>query len=681
MMRPRLVMIALLLSACGMLYAGGRQTLLFNDAWRFHRGDVAGAMKPSYFDEPWDMVDLPHDWRMIPDSLGTVDEQTDTVGWYRKTFTIGPDETDRRVFLCFERIHGRAEIWVNGESVYQSPCSCLPIRVDVTPYLNAPWKHNTVAIRVSGRPWSSTDYRGAGLTHDTWLMKTDSIYLDEWDTRIQTMRVYKRRSRWNADLRLSAMLKNAGTATDGDVEVVVTDPDGEEVFNKLYPVPLKDSTMFSAKLTIAKPRYWSYDNPLVYKAEIRVLAADEVADRVEIPFGISTVEYTPDMGLMCNEEPPLIQGSTLDYNGRLTGYTAFRRAEAQLVGHLQSGGYSAVRCPMGLLSEHFLATCDTLGVMVLVDAFKPIHPDEEWSEQVTVENVRRFRNHPSIVMWCIDDSLREHQMIASVDNSRPIAVSGLLSDSYWSDMHYPLGDRTPLAYRLDAERLVIPITMSISARDTTRTDSVVWLPDVQRWRWPGYEGDTMKVTVCCNNNWVHLYLNDRFVSSARPDKRTHLSTFYVPYAPGKIHASTTIDTRRLWDYNNTKSKIKYIGYFERRFSLYTDATPKRISLSVDRKETSYANGELCFVKIEVLGADDNILPDAELPLTLHVSGPGLIVAAGNSRGMSSSKYRIHTCQGSAMVVIRPFNKGTGTIRLTVYPEELPIEDITVNVSE
>lgn len=680
MIRQRYTIIVLLLLLGQASHANGRQTIQFNDAWRFHRGDASGAMKVNFPDGPWRMVDLPHDWRMVPDSLGIVDEQSDTVGWYRKTFTIRPDDIDKRVFLCFERIHGRAEIWVNGDSVYHSSCSYLPIRVDVTPYLNAPWENNTVAIRVKSMPYTEVGYRGAGITHDTWLLKTENIHLDEWDTQIQTMRVYTRRARWYADLRLSAMVKNAATDTDGNIEVVVTDPDGEEIFNELYPVHLKDSMMFSAKVTIAKPKSWSYDTPTMYKASIRVHTTGGVADMLHIPFGISTVEYTPYMGLICNDETPLIQGSTLSYNGRLTGYTAFSRAEALLAEHLQFNGYSTVRCPMGLLSEHFLTTCDTLGVMVLVDAFSPIHPDEEWSEQVTVDNVKRFRNHPSIVMWCVSDTTHQRQLVASADNTRPIAVTNLLSDSFWSDMRKPLGDRTPLACRLDALRLITPITMSVSARDTTRTDSVVWLPDEQRWRWPGYEGDTMKVTVCCNNDWVHLYLNDRFIGNSRPDKRTHLATYYVPYAPGKLHVSTTIDTRRLWEPNKSRSKIRYIGYFDRSYSLYTDATPKRISLSADRKETSYANGELCFVKIEVLGADDNILPDAELPLTLHVSGPGLIFAAGNNRGLSTSLYKVNTYQGSAMVIIRPI-KGTGSIRLTVYPEELLIEDIAIKIRE
>ena len=666
----------LLLLLSHALHAEERQTL-FNDAWRFHRGDVECAMQSDFSDARWRMVDLPHDWRMEPDSLNLIDRDTDTIAWYRKTFTILPDEVEKRVLLCIERIHGRAEIWVNGNSVYQTPCSSLPIQIDVTPYLYAPWENNTVAIRVCGMPWSDTHYRGAGITHDVWLTKTNHSYLDGWNTQIQTTRVYKKRGRWHADLNLSAMIRNAATDTDGDVEVVVTDPDGDEVFNELYPIHIKDSTVFTTNIKLKDPQSWSYDIPSIYKANLRVKTTDGIADSIQIPFGISTTEYSPYMGLVFNDESPLLQGSLLEYNGRMTGYTAFRRAEALLVEHMQFYGYSAVRCPMGLLSEHFLTACDTLGVMVLVDAFSAIQPDEEWSEQATVDNIKRFRNHPSIAMWCINDTLHEMPIVSAVDNSRPIAVTNLLCDFSWSDERNSIGDKAPLAYELEAKRLVSSITMGISAPDTTQTDSVVWLPEVQRWTWPGYEGKTMRVNIYSKSDWVHLHLNNKLVGSTKLTKKKHQATFYVPYTPGKICASTQFNVYNLWTPKKPRTKIKYIGFSD-IFRINTVGEPDHIYLSADRKETQSADVELCFVKIEVLDADGNVIPDAELPLSLHIRGPGLIMAAGNSKGLSSSLHTLHTYQGSAMVVIRPFN-AMGVIRLTVYPEGLEPEDITIDI--
>lgn len=674
----RFLIFAIFVSFGQIIHADERN--LFNAAWRFHCGDVIAAMHENFFDEHWQMIDLPHDWRISYDSLGVKETRDDNVGWYRKTFTILPSDTMKRVHLCFERIHGQADVWVNGQSVCRSSCSYNPIKIDVTPYLNAPYEVNTVAIRVNSVVGNDVDYRGAGITHDTWLMKTGSIYLDEWGTQIQTVKVYKTRGRWKADLRLSARVRNTAIAKEGDIDVSIISPSGEVVFSKAYPVNLEDSTSFTAKITLQKPQYWSPETTTMYKAVVRASTANGTSDVLHIPFGIQTIEYTPDMGLICNDESFWPQGSTLDYNARMTGYTAFRRAEALLVEHLQTNGYTAVRCPMGLLSEHFLTACDTLGVRILVDAFKPIHPDEKWDKQATVNNVKRFRNHPSIAMWCVDDSLSELPMIAEIDQSRPIAVTDILSQTLWSDERDCIGGKTSYAYALDAERYVSSITMGISAPDTTRTDSVAWLPEEQRWTWPGYEGKTMRVNVYSRNDWVQLYLNDKLVGNAKPDKQTHKTTFYVPYIPGKLHASTNMDMRKLWKPKKAKSKIKLSGRFNDYFRLYTEGAPQHIYLSTDRATTSYANGELCFVGVEVLDSAGNILPDAEVPFSLHVRGPGMVVAAGNSRGLSPSLKMLHTYQGRAMIVIRPF-RAVGTIRVTVYPENMRTKDITIRVSK
>ena len=34
----------------------------FDDAWRFHRGDAAGASDPKFDDGAWRTLDVPHDW-------------------------------------------------------------------------------------------------------------------------------------------------------------------------------------------------------------------------------------------------------------------------------------------------------------------------------------------------------------------------------------------------------------------------------------------------------------------------------------------------------------------------------------------------------------------------------------------------------------------------------------------
>lgn len=554
------------------------------------------------------------------------------------------------------------------------------MKIDVTPHLNAPYENNTLAIRITTPSADSALYRGAGITHDTWLVKVDRTHIDEWETSIQTTNVYVRRGRWYADLKLDILMRRINMpAVGGQLRIHVEDPDGASVYDASHATLLADSARVSIGFTLPKPRYWYADTPEMYRASLYVVdSAQVVCDSLHIPFGISTISYSQQMGLLHNDEAPLIQGATLDFNNRLTGYTAFRRAEALLIEHLQTNGYSAMRCPMGLLSEHLLTACDTLGVMVLVDAFSSTQPGEVWSAAATTSNIKRFRNHPSIIMWCIADSATEESIVASADNSRPIVTTDILLAHTWSKERTSIGDRTAHAYHMDAERFVSSITVGVSAPDTLRHDTILWLPETQRWTWHGYEGDTLRVNVYSRNDWVSLYLNDRLVGNAKSNKHTHCTTFYVPYVPGKLDAVTNVDMRLLWQPKKAKSKFKFSGRYNDHFRMYTEGAPKHLYLTADRTVSSSANGELIFVKIEVLDADGNILPDAEIPLSLHIRGPGLVMAAGNDQGLSPSLHTLHTHNGSAMVVIRPF-KAIGTIRLTVHPEGLDAKDIAIKI--
>lgn len=678
-MRRNLWLIILLLSL-GEMYADERN--LFNDAWRFHRGDTLGAMQTNFHDYHWQMVDLPHDWRLTPDSLNSIPTEADTVGWYRKTFTIQDSDTARNVYLYFERIHGKADIWINDTLIHSTSSSYEPVRIDVTPYLRAPWELNHLAIRVANSPTDNTVYHGAGITHDTWVVRADRILLDTWETQVKTSQVYSRRGKWHADLQVSTQIRNTcASQGEGWLRLHITDPEGSKVYDEQRPIQLTDSTTFATKVTLRNPMSWYAATPDMYRAHLCIGVDETMCDSIAIPFGISTIAYSSEMGLLHNDERPLIQGSTLEYNGRFTGYTAFRRAEELLVGHMQYNGYTAIRCPMGLLSEHLLNACDTLGVMVLVDAFSPIHPDEQWSDAATASLVKQYRNHPSIVMWCISDDSHKHELLSTLDDSRPIAPTDILLDYRWSDERRSHGEKTPRAYQLDAERMVSSITMGVSAPDTTRTDTIVWLPEVQHWTWPGYEGKVMKVNVYSQSDWVTLNLNDRMIGNTKLGKRAHQATYYVPYEPGLLDAYTSFDLRRLWQPRISRSKVKLSGRYKSHFLFYTAGESQFFYMSSDRPKTPNANGELCFVKIEVLDAGGYPVPDAEIPLKLRIRGPGIIIAAGNSREMSPSIHSVTTCQGSAFVVIRPLKKEVGTIRLTATLDELDIADTTIEVVE
>lgn len=88
-----------------------QRKMLFDNGWRFYRGDAKDAEQPSFNDALWRIVTLPHDWSIEPlkdqipgETIGPFSKRSpggaatgQTIGgagWYRKSFVI--DQKDAK---------------------------------------------------------------------------------------------------------------------------------------------------------------------------------------------------------------------------------------------------------------------------------------------------------------------------------------------------------------------------------------------------------------------------------------------------------------------------------------------------------------------------------------------------------------------------------------------------------
>ena len=62
-----------------------REVFSMNPAWRFHKGEVAGAEAASYDDSKWGVVSLPHGIDYLPTEASCCINYQGVV-WYRKHF-------------------------------------------------------------------------------------------------------------------------------------------------------------------------------------------------------------------------------------------------------------------------------------------------------------------------------------------------------------------------------------------------------------------------------------------------------------------------------------------------------------------------------------------------------------------------------------------------------------------
>src|SRR5664279_3581218 len=96
----------------------GRNTLLFNNDWKFHKGDVIHGEAVDFADQDWKILNLPHDWS----TEGPFSEEWASctaflpvvIGWYRKTFAVPAATKNKKAYIYFDGVYKNSEVWING---------------------------------------------------------------------------------------------------------------------------------------------------------------------------------------------------------------------------------------------------------------------------------------------------------------------------------------------------------------------------------------------------------------------------------------------------------------------------------------------------------------------------------------------------------------------------------------
>ena len=133
--------------------------------------------------EPWEKVDLPHDYiiRQAPDpnEAGALGFFRYVPAWYRKHFTLAPEDANRRLTLYFEGINGISELYLNGCFLKRSTSSYVPFEVDITDLARFD-RENVIAVYTDPRSFEGWWYAGGGIHRNVWLVKTAPLAVDLW---------------------------------------------------------------------------------------------------------------------------------------------------------------------------------------------------------------------------------------------------------------------------------------------------------------------------------------------------------------------------------------------------------------------------------------------------------------------------------------------------------------------
>jgi beta-galactosidase len=387
--------------------------------------------RAAFDDSGWRPVTVPHDWAIEGPFLasgpygGMGRLQTWGPAWYRRKLDIPAADRGRKVFLDVDGAMAYASVWVNGHLAGGWPYGYNSFRIDLTPYLQ-PGGANQLAIRLDNPPESARWYPGAGLYRNVWLTKTAPVHVGQWGVTVTTPEVTPAAAR----VAWQVALDNDGNAPASAVvtaELYVLDEHGRIAGKPVATtqsgpatMPAGASVLIAGATTVARPRLWGpppTQKPQRYALVATVRQDGRVVDRYETPFGIRTVRFDPDRGVVVNGEHIPLRGVNNHHDlGALGAAFNVRAAERQLE-IMRAMGANALRMSHNPPDPQLLDLADRMGFLVMDEVFDSwqrrktpldfhlIFPD--WHEQDLRAMIRRDRNHPAIIMWSVGNEVGE----------------------------------------------------------------------------------------------------------------------------------------------------------------------------------------------------------------------------------------------------------------------------------
>lgn len=456
-----------------------RERLLFNESWRFQKGDLTGAegilayekikdwvrasgnefvltsnaiksvrpagnlgeevvyTKQNFDDSNWRQLNLPHDWGIEGDFQQVLPGETGKlpwagIGWYRKHFAVSPSDKGKKIYLDVDGAMAYPTVWLNGKFVGGWTYGYSSFRLDLTPYLDFS-AENALAIRLDNPPESSRWYPGAGIYRNVWLVKTARVHVGHWGTYVTTPEVNPE----SANVKVKVTVDNdsaaqAKVAVKTLIYKLVNGQRDKKPVVVSSPTELNinaDSNQTSeVNLHINKPELWNTQTPNLYVAVTQIEQNGKTIDIYETNFGIRTIKFDVDKGFFLNGEKVYLKGVCQHHDLGSLGSAINVRALERQIEILKEMGANSIRTSHNPPAPELLELADRMGILIIDEAFDAWAGAKkkndyhlvfnDWHEKDWRSQIRRDRNHPSIILWSTGNEIREQR-----PEGHPISVA------------------------------------------------------------------------------------------------------------------------------------------------------------------------------------------------------------------------------------------------------------------
>ena len=355
---------------------------------------------PEFDDSSWQKVSLPHDWAVgLPYSPEASHSHgykcigwkypENSVGWYRKHIEIPAEDKGKQFFIEFEGIYRDSEVFCNGFYLGGERSGYASSVYTLTPYLNY-GGDNVIAVRCDASLEEGWYYEGAGIYRNVKLYKSGPVSMKHYSLKI---------SQKKAD-------GSIWTVSDGTADVYVDEScidfdyiladaavNGDKVTRE---IEIRDA---EGRRVERAERRWSIDSPYLYTLTVRLFYDGELSDVVTRRFGVRTLEFSPEKGLLLNGVAVKLRGANMHLDHAGVGVAVPDELWRYRISRLQEYGFNAVRTSHNCASVSMLDLCDEMGVLV-IDENRQFGVNQEQLRQLR-NMIDRDRNHPSVILWSV----------------------------------------------------------------------------------------------------------------------------------------------------------------------------------------------------------------------------------------------------------------------------------------
>jgi len=377
---------------------------------------------------------------VIPESLAR------TSYWYRTLIDVPKTYKGHHVWLNFEGINYSATVWVNGAQVGTVRGAFTRGIFDITPHVKA-GKQAVVAVLVSPQPHPGVSHehtlragmgqnggesaidgptflstigwdwipairdRDTGIWQKVFLSATGPVLLK--DPLVTTDLPLPRTD--STDVAVQTTVENI---SDKPLKGIVQGTIENITFRKQVELAPHSTqkVSFDSKNTpalhVVNPRLWwpnGYGPQNLYDLHLSFQMGHKVTDEQHVSFGVRKITYsvpgTENLTISVNGVPVFIRGGDWGLDEAMKRIPR-ARLEAEIRMH-QLANLNMIRNWVGQSTgEDFYELCDKYGILIWDEFFQPNPADGPNPTDIATymdnarEKILRYRNHPSIALWC-----------------------------------------------------------------------------------------------------------------------------------------------------------------------------------------------------------------------------------------------------------------------------------------